>query len=135
MKVGWGCLEDCWGPGCLEGASGVSLAFFSVCSFAAAADFSHCFSNAWRSAVSSLVMQHFLYFFPLPQWQGSLRPSSIRGGSSGARDPVFLAAGLPGAFFLSALFFQNMAFLFPLKRQFADVNSGFLQKGPGRGSQ
>jgi len=27
-----------------------------------------------RSAASSLGLQHFLYFLPLPQWQGSLRP-------------------------------------------------------------
>ena len=31
--------------------------------------------------VSTLARQHFLYFFPLPQGQGSLRPTECRAGS------------------------------------------------------
>src|SRR4029079_17894788 len=35
-----------------------------------------------RSASSSLLRWHCLYFLPEPQWHGSLRPSSCRDGSA-----------------------------------------------------
>ncbi len=41
-----------------------------------------------RASSSSFERQHFLYFLPLPQWQGSLRPMSTLSRSflPGARD-------------------------------------------------
>src|SRR5260221_4286202 len=40
------------------------------------------FARAARSASSSFTKWHCLYFFPEPQWHGSLRPSSRRVGSA-----------------------------------------------------
>src|SRR5947209_13759105 len=67
---GWRVL--CFGVG--GGALGVSAA---VASLAAAAS---AWARALRALASSLSRQQFLYFFPEPQWHGSLRPG-MRGGS------------------------------------------------------
>src|SRR5437667_8096288 len=40
------------------------------------------FARLARSASSSLIRWHCLYFLPEPQWHGSLRPSSRRVGSA-----------------------------------------------------
>src|SRR6185437_7099566 len=54
-----------------------SFSPFSFSSFLAAS--SHCFSRTARSLDSFFSSQHFLYFFPEPQGQGSLRPISGMG--------------------------------------------------------
>ena len=53
----------------------------------AAAAFSAAFCRATRAASSSLPRWQFLYFFPEPQWQGSLRPSSFPVEPSKATPP------------------------------------------------
>src|SRR5437016_4395094 len=74
-------LAGCWGvglcgifPGGALAAASFSSAAFLAASFS---DSSHCFSNNECLAAASFSSWHFLYFFPEPQWQGSLRPMSV----------------------------------------------------------
>src|SRR5438552_7216278 len=70
---GWRVL--CFGAG--GGALGVSEA---PASFAAA---DSAWARALRALASSLSRQQFLYFFPEPQWQGSLRPGMRAASGTG----------------------------------------------------
>jgi hypothetical protein len=49
-----------------------------------------CCSRDTRSASSSLARQQCLYFFPEPQWHGSLRPGCFAAESAIARPSRFL---------------------------------------------
>jgi mycoredoxin-dependent peroxiredoxin len=67
-----------WRVVCLGGGGGAFGASAPLASsFTAAAS---AWVRALRTLASSLSRQQFLYFFPEPQWQGSLRPG-VRAGS------------------------------------------------------
>jgi hypothetical protein len=67
-----------WRVECFGGAGGVLGASDPAASFSAAC----AWVRALRALASSLSRQQFLYFFPEPQWQGSLRPGTRAGSGT-----------------------------------------------------
>ena len=65
-------------------------------------------SEPSRAAASSLAMQHFLYFLPLPQGQGSFRPILAISPTSVQRtDPVYQAVLADAKFHEQLLVFDR----------------------------